>query len=55
MPLVSSWSSYNIVYILFDFELQQMVAKSQIELLTSQAWYSENQELEDKVIPKLVF
>ncbi|KAL8546211.1 hypothetical protein ACS0TY_006068 [Phlomoides rotata] len=26
-----------------------MVAKRQIELLTAQAWYSENQELENKI------
>lgn len=32
-----------------DTPIGKMVAKRQIELLTAQAWYSENQELENKI------
>lgn len=32
------------------FPVQQVLAKQQIELLTAQAWFSENKDLEEKVI-----
>ncbi|KAG8376239.1 hypothetical protein BUALT_Bualt09G0042400 [Buddleja alternifolia] len=49
LPDMSSFSLDLKVHEAKEIPIGKILAKQQIELLTAQAWYSENKELEDKV------